>query len=237
MPSVSLVCVVWGPIYERYARELVASAELWFLGGQAPVVLEGEPGWPNSSSCRYRRVLEELERIPGEWIFLVDADMRFEAPVGEEILGPSLTVTSHPGYPALSDPATWPYERRPESSAYVAPGEEAPQYFPGAFVGGRRAAFVELAESVSAMIARDAAAGVDALWYDESYLNRYLASSPPARPLRVLDGSYCYWDYWGPEPGPRGELRRLVHLDKTTDEFTWRGRPGSPDVLAERSSV
>ncbi len=73
----------------------------------------------------------------------------------------------------------------------------------------------ELAETVEEGIAVDAAAGVYPRWYDEAYLNRYLVDNPAAL---LLDGSYCAWDYHGDKVP-----RRIVHLDKTAEEFRLRG--------------
>src|SRR6185437_15796441 len=128
--------------------------------------------------------------------------------IGEEILADGLTLTTHPGVPPDSDPAGWPYERNPDSRAYVAHGSEGSQYFPGAFVGGSREAFRELALYLDENVEADHARNFHAVWYEESHLNRYLIDHPPAL---VLGPPYCGWGL------NSGAL--LEHLDKTPEEF------------------
>lgn len=212
----SLVIVVHGDIYRRYADQLIKDAREHFLPGESEiVVLPGEPGWPHASGCRYKVILEHLPWIDGEHIFLIDADSRIEQPIGHEILADGIVVAAHPGFPVGTPPDKCPFERNPESRAYVPLGQGG-QYHPGAFVGGERRAFLLLAKALALMIASDEARGVQAVWYDEAYLNRYLIDNPPAL---VLDHRYCYWDHWGPHPTDR----RIVHLDKTPEEFAARG--------------
>lgn len=234
--TVALVVFAWGDDFKAYAGELVRSArQHWFPDQDRRLyLLEGEPGWPNASACRYRLLLERLHRIEGDHLFMVDADARFEADVGPEILCQGITATAHPGFPQVGrsgevvPSSHWPYERDSASAAYVPVDQQTDRYYPGAFVGGERSAFRDLLAGVSGLIAVDERQDFRqpggrplARWYDESYLNRWLVDRPPAL---VLPGSYCYWDYWGPAPGPNGERRILVHLDKTADEFDRRGQ-------------
>lgn len=217
-PLVSLYCVVLGDVYERYAARLAADAREWFLPGAAEfVVLEGEAGrWPHTSASRYKVALDRRERLRGEWVFQIDADMRILQPVGREILADGVTVTTHPGFdPVKTEAASWPYCRNPHSRAYVQVGAGR-QYHPGCFVGGRAEAFFELAGWVVAAMADDAAREVPhPRWYDEAYLNRFLLDRPPAL---VLDRRYCWWQQWGDED----QQAIVMHLDKTEEEFAWR---------------
>ncbi len=217
-PVVSLVVVVYGSIYERYTTRMLESARIHF--DPSPMVelvkLEGEPGWPNASGCRYRKILEAQSLIGGDWIFMIDADMIFEARVGPEILSDGVTVCTHPGFPddGQAD-APWNQDV-PEGSAAWTPDvpRTGVHYHPGAFVGAPRGLFLELAGQLEKWIARDARDSVSPRWYDEAYLNRWLAHRPPTL---VLPQEYCAWDYLGHE-----QPRKIVHLDKTADEFKAR---------------
>lgn len=215
--TVTLVCCVQGEAYERYARALGDSVREHFHPGDVQFVrLESPRGWPHASAGRYRTILNNLDHVTGDFVFLVDADSRFEANVGPEILADGITVTTHPGFP---DPGQEdaPWIRDPDSRAFVSVEQSADKlYHPGAFVGGERRAFLDLATFIAESFEADVAADCWPRWYDESYLNRYLIDNPPAL---ILPGDYCYWDYWGQGPGPHGERRVLVHLDKTAAEF------------------
>lgn len=222
--SVALVTVVWGEAYERYARELYRSVVLHFRPfGDDPekaepvhfFALPGRAGWPAATLYRYHVLLEHEREIVGDWIFLLDADMRFEDAVGGEVLSSGITAVYHPGY-WMRGYADLPYERRPESTARVRPSEGV-RYFAGGFVGGERAAFLELARAMVAAIDEDDRRGVVARWHDESHLNRLLAD-PGGGPSVRLSPSYCFPDDASTYPWLAGLERKLVALDKTAEE-------------------
>jgi Glycosyltransferase family 6 len=210
--SVSLVTVVSGEVYERYAEALLESARGRFHPARRVelVRLQGRDGWPAATLYRYHALSAAAARLRGEFIFLVDADMRFEGHVGPEILAP-LVATRHPGY-MLTLPGELPYERDPSSSAYVAPGEGS-VYYAGGFVGGQRKWMLDLAARIAAGVDHDQAAGVVARWHDESHLNRCLLDTPP---FRVLSPAYCYPEddaHYLPRWRER-HLRLLVAIEK-----------------------
>ena len=212
--KVSLISVVSGKAYEDYAEQLFESAEKHVHLDLDNVLLQGYEGWPDATLYRYHVIIEHAEDLNADYLFLVDADMRFEADVGEEILG-RLTATQHPGYVNGVKP---PYEDRPESAACVRKGR---CYYAGGFVGGERGWFLALAQKIVWQIDQDISNGILARWHDESHLNRVLAASPPEV---TLSPSYCHPDddssylpIW-PEPYER----KLVALDKTPAER--RGR-------------
>jgi hypothetical protein len=223
---VTLYCVVHGAVYERYAARLRADALRFFLPGESEfVLLPGRPaarsdGWSHVSATRYRVLLDHLPLIHGDWIFQIDADSRIVNPVGREILADGVTVTTHPGHPPGRielERDGWPYERRGGSRAYV-PYGHGTQYHPGAFTGGSREAFLEMAAGIAEAVEDDLSRDVRAVWYEESHLNRWLLDHPPAL---VLDRRYCWWDQqWGDDPAALGA--KIVHLDKTVEEFALR---------------
>jgi histo-blood group ABO system transferase len=141
-------------------------------------------GWPDATLMRYREFYNALYR-PGEpsqhdWLFYVDVDARFEKPVGLEILPvPGLAEHElvgllHSGFG--EGDGTW--ETRPESRAFVTP-EMRRRYFMGGFNGGSWVAFLAASKVIADDIDRDKAAGITAIWHDESYLNQFFASVMP----------------------------------------------------------
>jgi hypothetical protein len=223
-PRVTLYTIAHGAAYDIYANNVLADAGTFFFGGDCELLkLPGYPGpkgdnWPYVSARRYKVLLDHLSYAHGDYIFQIDADTRIVGPIGEEILSDGITVTTHPGFPPSSPVDLHPYERRPQSTAYVPIGQGR-QYHPGAFVGGSRAAFLALANYVAASVEHDIARGVHAVWYEESHLNRYLLDHPPAL---VLPREYCWWDrQWGDDPKAMGA--KIVHLDKPQEVFDARG--------------
>lgn len=210
--------------YLPFAERLIESAQRHFVPGHElrPFVfgeeeLRGRVGFPAATLYRYHVFTEQADRLDGlDYLFYCDADMLFVDTVGDEILG-RLTATLHPGYVGVRGT----YENRPESSAYVGPGE-GEQYYCGGFNGGRREDFLALADTIRERIDEDDGRGIVAVWHDESHLNRYLADSSPEI---VLDPSYCF-----PEVVHEHYLRlwrepyvpKLVALDKERGQFRLR---------------
>jgi Glycosyltransferase family 6 len=221
MAKASLVCVVVGEVYERYFEQLAAD---WFgiygneRGGEWELVkLPGVAGWPSASDQRCRVILQHADELAGDYLYWIDADCRLLAPLTEEVFADGIVVTEHPGFPRGTE---GPFEDDPMSLAYVAP-EWRGQYFPGAFVGGRRDHFLLMARNIADWIDADKWRDIDAVWYDESYLNRYLSLEIVPSP-KILEGRrYCYWQHWG-WPAPAGTV--IAHLDKTDAERAATGR-------------
>lgn len=214
--SVALVCVVSGERYEAFAKDMFASAFEYF--GPDPVVahiaLPGREGWPDATLYRYHVLLENSRMLDGfDYVYMIDADMRFEGPVGDEILGERV-ATRHPGYVNRSRSAL-PYEDRFKSAAWVGDYSGFSYvYYAGGFVGGKTEWFLGLAGAVAHGIERDAKAGIVARWHDESHMNASMAAIPPTV---VLSPSYCY-----PDDASSYKLdgceRKIVALDKTPAE-------------------
>jgi len=183
-----VIAVASGKRYERFATQLLASAKQWFLRDTGvelrPLLLPGRAGWPAASLNRYDVILEHADRFAAAaYVFHLDADALFVAPVGNEVLAP-LLATRHPNFIGRRGP----YESRPESSAYVSPGEGV-HYYCGHFNGGERAEFLGFAEAIRDGVRRDAERGIVARWHDESHVNRYLVTRPPDL---SLSPSYVY---------------------------------------------
>jgi hypothetical protein len=214
--SVCLIAVVNGSSYERYAERLFESARRLFRPTDDVefLTLPGAPGWPAATLYRHHVLAHHLPELRHDFVFLVDADMLVEAPIGPEILAP-LVATRHPGF-VRTERGELPYERRPESSARVA-DDEGVAYYAGGFVGGAREQLLELSQRIAASVDRDEARGVVARWHDESHLNRCLIDTPP---FLTLSPAYCYPD---DDAGYRQEWREryprlLVAVDKPERE-------------------
>jgi histo-blood group ABO system transferase len=160
--------------------------------------------WPGPALFRFntyyihRNVLAEYD-----YLFSCDADMRFVAPVGREIIAESV-ATSHP-YFHEKPRQQFTYETNPASRACVGP-HEGERYFAGGFFGGSPSAFLDIARQCSQAIDEDQKKNIVAIWHDESHLNRYFCDHPPSL---VLSPSYCF-----PENSGLPYVPKLVALDK-----------------------
>ncbi|KAK7802355.1 hypothetical protein U0070_018105 [Myodes glareolus] len=129
-----------------------------------------------------RRFLHEVD-----YLVCADVDMKFRDHVGVEILS-ALFGTLHPGFYRSSREA-FTYERRPKSRAYI-PRDEGDFYYMGAFFGGSVVEVHHLTKACHQAMVEDQANGIEAVWHDESHLNKYLLSH---KPTKVLSPEYM-WD-------------------------------------------
>ncbi|XP_071982746.1 histo-blood group ABO system transferase 2-like isoform X2 [Engystomops pustulosus] len=152
------------------------------------------------------------ERMPKEIDYLVcaDVDMVFNDHVGVEILG-DLVATIHPGY-FLSDTKSFPYERRPVSAAYI-PHGQGDFYYMAALYGGKVDEIYKLSMACHKGIVEDKKKDIEAIWQEESHLNRYLVYN---KPTKILSPEYL-WD----NNLPNGEYikrRRFIAVHKNHQE-------------------
>jgi len=168
--------------------------------------------WPYPTLLRYHAFVENEAALKGmDYLFYCDADMRFEAPVGEEILG-DLVATKHPGF--WDKPYSFfsqSYEKRPNSKAYMPPNQ-GKAYYAGGFNGGRSENYLAMAKEIKTWINDDMSRNIIATWHDESHMNRYFYLHPPTK---ELSPAYCYQEEVK-MPFPR----KLVALKKNHAE--WR---------------
>jgi len=164
--------------------------------------VQHEP-WPGPTLHRYRTMLTAADSFRDRThTFYADVDMRFVAPVCDEIFG-ELTATQHPELVGMSG-AKLPFEERMESTAFTG-WRHRRRYCCGGFQGGRTETWIAAMREMDAAIAQDESRGLVARNHDESHWNHYLAEHPPTV---TLSSQYCTPETW-PTPG-----RKLLALDK-----------------------
>ncbi|XP_069314217.1 histo-blood group ABO system transferase-like [Eulemur rufifrons] len=157
--------------------------------GRQMVILKAQSyaRWQDISMRRMQVISNfSQERFLGEVDYLVctDVDMKFSDHVGVEILS-SLFGTLHPDYYGTGR-NNFAYERRPQSQAYI-PGDEGDFYYIGAFFGGSVPEVHRLTKACHQAMMIDQANDIEALWHDESHLNKYLLHH---KPTKVLSPEY-----------------------------------------------
>ena len=149
--------------------------------------IDHEP-WPMPTLKRYNYFVKEEDFIlDHDYCYYLDADMRIDAPVGEEFLE-DLVATQH-GYQSFHSPKDQSFDRNPESLAYVSPDEKTVTYYAGGFNGGKTDKFIEMSRVIADRVNKDLEKDIIALWHDESHMNRYLIDNPPTLSLTP---DYCY---------------------------------------------
>ncbi|KAI5089625.1 globoside alpha-1,3-N-acetylgalactosaminyltransferase 1, partial [Silurus meridionalis] len=202
--------------YVRFLKDFLESAEQHFMVGypvhyylftdlpnEVPEVKLGEERqltviktpslkrWQEITQSRMgmiEKLIEEKLRNTIDYIFSFDVDTKFHAHWGAESLG-DLVGVLHP-YLFGSSRQQFTYERRPESQAYI-PSEEGDYYYEGAMIGGRPDKVYELAKTCRMQIEMDKDNQIEAVWQDESYLNKYFLYN---KPTKVLSPEYMWHD-------------------------------------------
>ncbi|KTG40786.1 hypothetical protein cypCar_00021217 [Cyprinus carpio] len=139
--------------------------------------------------------MEQLEKLienelasEADYIFCLDIDTKFYGRWGMETLG-RLVGVIHPWlFDAPRDRLT--YERRPESQAYI-PAGEGDYYYAGAAFGGSLEDVHHLTKTCREKLHIDAANSIEAVWQEESHLNKYFLLNKPSK---LLSPEYMWRD-------------------------------------------
>uniref|UniRef100_A0A8C2JEJ9 Globoside alpha-1,3-N-acetylgalactosaminyltransferase 1-like n=1 Tax=Cyprinus carpio TaxID=7962 RepID=A0A8C2JEJ9_CYPCA len=153
-----------------------------------------------ASSNRWQEItlrrMEKLEKLiesrlvnEADYVFSLDVDTKFYGRWGAESLGRLIGVI-HPGYYQTSR-KRFPYERRPESQAYI-PAAEGDYYYGGAVIGGFVKDVYKVAKTCREQLDIDAAKSIEAAWQEESHLNKYFLYNKPSK---VLSPEYLWQDF------------------------------------------
>lgn len=170
--------------------------------------------WPISVCDKFAILLSGRSLYDDcDYLFHFNANMRFIAPIGEEILPKEengyISVAEWLNHKLKSTPMTFPYDRNPESSAYIPYGEGA-HYFMSGVHGGRRQEVIQMYTELEDNIRKDFAKGIIALWHDESHMNKYLLDKNPL----IIPPEYAIpenWKYKGYRNNRKGLLLNKRH--------------------------
>ncbi|XP_075434907.1 histo-blood group ABO system transferase-like isoform X2 [Ascaphus truei] len=122
-----------------------------------------------------------------DYLVCVDVDMRFSDDVGVEILS-NVFGTLHPGFYGASR-QHFTYERRSQSQAFI-PTDEGDFYYAGGYFGGIVEEVYKLTNHCHQAMMTDKENNIEAIWHDESYLNKYFLYH---KPTKILSPEYL-WD-------------------------------------------
>lgn len=145
--------------------------------------------WQDISMMRMKTISEIIESElchTFKYVFCFDVDQVFQGRFGSEALGESVAQL-HAHYYKLPK-YTFTYDKNPMSKAYMEAGD---YYYHAAVFGGSWKKVKELADACYQSIMEDKQNNVEALWHDESHLNKYFWENKPSR---LLSPEYC-WDW------------------------------------------
>lgn len=147
-------------------------------------------GWPGNTLLRYamfRNVVHQLQQ-ECDFVFFFNANMQFVDVVREEILPmhEGIVAVQHPGFYNKARHEL-DYEKNQQSLAYIPDGAGS-YYYMGGLNGGRTEHYTNLIRVLDDNIRTDMNNGINAVWHDESHLNKYLIDKSP----KVMNPSYGY---------------------------------------------
>lgn len=138
-----------------------------------------------------------------DYLVCVDVDMKFRDEVGVEILS-DVFGTLHPGFYGGSR-ERFTYERRKASTAYIPP-DEGDFYYAGGYFGGSVQEVYKLTNFCHTEMMTDKGNHIEAVWHDESYLNKYFLYH---KPTKVLSPEYLWAEGFG-VPGFLKKIRFIA---------------------------
>ncbi|XP_013913855.1 PREDICTED: N-acetyllactosaminide alpha-1,3-galactosyltransferase-like [Thamnophis sirtalis] len=214
--TVGLSVFAIGKYLDKYLKDFLVSANSFFMAGQKVIFyivvddlskvpevrlapqrtlklfrVEQHDRWQDISMMRMRTIAELIEetiRFEVDFLFCMDVDQTFQSHYGVEALGTSVAQIHAWFYHRGRSHFT--YERRPESAAYIS-YDEGDYYYHGAVFGGTPLQVLNLTRQCYQGILQDKERKVEAIWHDESHLNRYFLLN---KPTKLLSPEYC-WDY------------------------------------------
>ncbi|XP_033893847.2 N-acetyllactosaminide alpha-1,3-galactosyltransferase-like isoform X3 [Acipenser ruthenus] len=214
--TIGLTVFALGKYLDKYLEKFLASADKYFMPGHKVIyyvmvddhsklpyiqygtsrflksrVVAKEARWQDVSMMRMKTLADMLQdfiKDEVDYVFCMDVDMDFRAPYGVETLG-ELVAQAQAWF--MNSPNTeFTYERRPESKAYIEMGQ-GDFYYHAAVFGGTPSRVLDLVRSCYAGIMEDKKNNIEAVWHDESHLNKYFLEH---KPTLILSPEYC-WDF------------------------------------------
>ncbi|XP_060924583.1 N-acetyllactosaminide alpha-1,3-galactosyltransferase-like [Limanda limanda] len=212
--SVALTVFAVGRYLDAYCKDFLTSAEQHFMSGlpvtyyvftdspeKVPQIKLGPKRhlkvikvkmytrWQDISMMRMSMISDLIESEIASsfrYIFCFDVDQVFEARFGSEALGDSVALIHAYFYKLPKE--EWSYDKNKKSTAFMETGDF---YYHAAIFGGLCANVKNLTDACYLSIMEDKINNVEALWHDESHLNKYFWLNKPSK---LLPPEYC-WDH------------------------------------------
>ncbi|KAK9518539.1 hypothetical protein VZT92_023845 [Zoarces viviparus] len=198
--SVALTVFAVGKYLDVYLGNFITSAEKHFMLGLQVTyyVFTDQADKVPIIELGPRRSLKVIQEFKGRF--------------GSEALGDSVALVHAWYYKLPKDKFT--YDRNPKSKAYMETGD---YYYHAAIFGGLCDNVKDLADYCFLGIMEDKLNNVEALWHDESHLNKYFWLHKPSR---LVSPEYC----WDPVINEKRDINvtRLIWAPKHYDKLRTR---------------
>nr|XP_048288201.1 N-acetyllactosaminide alpha-1,3-galactosyltransferase-like isoform X2 [Myodes glareolus] len=229
--AVGLVVFAVGRYLEYYLESFLLSANMFFMVNQRVIIyvmlddfsrmpfislnrlrtykifkVKQERRWQDISMMRMKTISEHIAdhiRHEVDYVFCMDVDQIFKGSYGLETLGESVAQLHTYWY--KESPNKVPYERNEASEAYIPLGQ-GDFYYHAAVFGGTTTQVLKITQECARRIMNDKKNNIEAVWHDESHLNKYFFLH---KPTKILSPEFC-WD-----------LRKDTTPDIETVKLSW----------------
>jgi len=148
--------------------------------------------WAAGTNSKFTSIVS-LKDSDCDHLYYFDSDTNIDKPFGDWFVG-DLVAGEH--YNNI-DPKK-PYDRNPNSKAYVPENTTLPQmYFYGAFYGGTRENMIRVSQIFLDNQREDKKIPYEPAWNDESYINQYFHNNPPSKVVAAKDFPFLVSDKGG----------------------------------------
>ncbi|XP_025031419.1 N-acetyllactosaminide alpha-1,3-galactosyltransferase-like isoform X1 [Python bivittatus] len=214
--TIGLTVFATGRYLDKYLEDFLISADAFFMTGHKVIFyimvddlskvpeiklspqrtlkffqVKQESRWQDVSMMRMKTIGDLVQaciRYEVDFLFCMDVDQIFQSDYGVETLDESVAQL-HAWFYNM-EKTSFTYERRPTSAAYIS-YEEGDYYYHGAVFGGTPLQVLNLTRQCYQGILQDKGQDMEAIWHDESHLNKYFLLN---KPTKLLSPEYC-WDY------------------------------------------
>lgn len=160
------------------------------------VYYQKDLGGYNNTLYRFKMFYEHKDDFDKcDYLFFFNGDTLFKRTIHLEELKPSAEDGFLVGLVwhiyRIKDRDSFPYDRNPDSMAYIPYGQGL-YYFQGGFNGGRTFEYLQLIEACMRDVEIDSKKGVVAFVNDESHLNKYLLN----KKVKIVGTEYGKPEKW-----------------------------------------